>query len=140
MKVAQDGIASFRRKAVSCCRCSENFQESKQWDSQSCKEMEECNLMAGVSTRWLFLLWIQLTVLLSIVFKEDVPASPFSLFELQAVVSYIHFRFIKTKMVYSLNENWILTQIEVYEQLRCLNCGISDSWISTDQFNFSMFT
>lgn len=50
--------------------------------------MEECNLMAGVSTRWLFLLWIQLTVLLSIVFKEDVPASPFSLFELQAVVSY----------------------------------------------------
>lgn len=67
--------------------------------------MEECNLMAGVSKRWLFLLWIQLTVRLSIVFKEDVPASPFSLFELQAVVSYIHFRFIKTKMVYSLNEN-----------------------------------
>lgn len=26
MKVAQDGIASFRKKAVSCCRCSENFQ------------------------------------------------------------------------------------------------------------------
>lgn len=26
MKVAQDGIGNFRRKAVLCCRCSENFQ------------------------------------------------------------------------------------------------------------------
>lgn len=42
---------------------------------------------------------------------------------------YILSKLVKTKMVSSLYEKWILNQVKVYE-LRCLNQGTCGSWIT----------